>query len=451
MGGIGDQLLQSKRDGTRRPSLRRAYELRDRVGERERFYIDGRYQEYVTGDLEAARKVYELWIQTYPRLIPFNSLGFIDQVLGQHDKTLPLFQRVLQLDPDSGLAYSDLVAAYEVLNRLDEAKAIAQQAQARKLVTPYLHVYLYQIDFLQHDLAGMEQESAALTGKPGYEDAVLFYGSGVAAYIGQFIKSRNLTARAVESALGTDEKEVAAGYESEDALQEVVVGNRDRAREQAQAALSLSKARDTEGISILALALVGDSARTALLVDDLEKRFPSDTIVNSEYMPAIRAAGILAKGNGSKDAERALEALAAAEPYEMGTPVNLYPAYLRGEAYLAAHQGSAAAVEFQKILDHRGLILGDPIVPLAHLGLGRAYALEAGVGSGLAPAPSPTRRASGHPQGAPLQNTGAGMPQDPNALVKARIAYQDFLALWKDADPDIPILKQAKAEYAKLH
>jgi serine/threonine protein kinase/tetratricopeptide (TPR) repeat protein len=392
-------------------NTRKAYELRERVSEREKFYIVSHYEHYVTGNLEAARKAYELWAQTYPRDdTPPNNLAVIYSALGDYDKALAANQEVLKLSPESGLYYSNLVGGYLAVNRLDEARATAQEAQAHNLDNPGNHQNLYLIDFLQHDAAGMEREAAALMGKPGFEDVMLDTESDTAAYAGQFSKARELTRRASESAQRADEKETAAAYVAESAWREALVGNMSQAKQQAQAALALSTGRDVEAISAFALGVAGDSAQAGRLAADLAKRFPEDTVAQSIYLPTIHAATALQGGSASK----AIEALVSVAPYELGSVGQaLYPVYLRGEAFVAAHQGSAAVVEFQKILDHPGVIANSPIGALAHLGLARAYALS-------------------------------------GDTAKAQAAYQDFLALWKDADPDIPILQQAKAEYAKL-
>jgi len=396
-------------------NTRKAYELRDRVSEREKLYITSHYEHYVMGNLEATRKAYELWAQTYPRDdTPPGNLGTIYIALGDYDKALAAAQESLKLDPGSGLGYSNLVNSYVTVNRLDEARATAQEAQAHNLDNPGNHLILYGIDFLQHDAAGMEREAAGVVGKPGFEDIMLYNESDTAAYAGQFSKARELTRRASESAQRADEKETGAAYEAEAALREALVGDMSQAKQQAQAALALSTGRDVEAISAIALGLAGDSAQATRLAADLAKRFPEDTIVQSNYLPTIHAAVALQGGSATK----AIEALVQAAPYELGSTVGsfnfaLYPVYLRGEAYLAAHQGSAAVVEFQKILDHPGIVVNEPIGALAHLGLARAYALS-------------------------------------GENVKSRTAYQDFLKLWKDADPDIPILIAAKAEYAKL-
>jgi eukaryotic-like serine/threonine-protein kinase len=316
----------------------------------------------------------------------------------------------VKLDPGSGSPYGDLVASYVLVNRLDEARATVQEAQTHNLDTPQIHLDLYGIDFLQHDAAGMEREAAGLMGKPGFEDEILGFESDTNAYVGQFAKARELTRRASGSAQRADEKEAAAYYEADSAVREALVGNMSQAKQQARAALALSTGSAVEAVSA-ALGLAGDAPQSTRLAADLAKRFPEDTIVQFDYLPMIHAAAALPGSSANK----ALEALAPAAPYELGPNwwVSLYPVYLRGEAYLAAHQGSAAAAEFQKILDHRGIVLNEPIGALAHLQIGRAYAMQ-------------------------------------GETAKAKAAYQDFLTLWKDADPDIPIFIAAKAEYAKL-
>jgi eukaryotic-like serine/threonine-protein kinase len=389
---------------------RKAYELRDRVSEREKLYIVSHYERQALGNLEAARKTYELWTQTYPRdQVPVGNLGTIYITLGEYDKALASFQEALKLNPESGLNWSDLAYTYVNVNRLDEAKATAQEAQAKHLDSPSIHLTLYAVAFLEHDPAGMEREAAFLTGKPGSEDLLLYNLSYTAAYAGQFGKARELTQRAVDSAIRADEKETAGLYEAQAAVHEALGGNLTLAKQQAQSALQLSNGRDVQGWSAVAFALAGDSAQATRLADDLAKRLPEDTVVQTQFLPMIHGATALQSGNAAK----AVEVLAAASQYEFGYAGLGYPAYFRGEAYLKLGQGSAAATEFQKIIDHPGAIQNDPVGAFAHIGLARAYALS-------------------------------------GDTAKARSAYQDFLALWKDADPDIPILKEAKSEYAKL-
>lgn len=395
-------------------SIGEAYKHRQRVSDRERLYIASHYEHFVTGNLEAARKLYELSLQTYSRDTPLGNLAAIYGELGYYDQALTAYEQAMRVGPETGDTYGNLINGYLQLNRLDEAKATARQAQSRNIDSPEIHLHLYWVDFLQHDSAGMEGEAASLMGKTGYEDQMLNSESDTALCQGELARSRLLTRRAVESALRVDEKEAAAIYEAEGALREVLVGNKELAEEHVRAALAISRGRDVEGFSALALALAGNSVHATRLADDLGKRFPQDTIVQFNYLPTIHAAAWLRSSNAVK----AVESLTSAAPYELGGNFEnlnfvLYPVYLRGEAYLAQKQGTEAAVEFQKILDHPGLVRNEPIGALAHLELGRAYVVS--------------------------RNTA-----------KAKSAYRDFLTLWKDADTDIPILKQAKAEYAKL-
>ena len=412
LGTIYGNLGQTTRSAE---NARKAYELRERVSEREKFYIVSHYEHFATGKLEAARRTYELWTQTYPREVgPPVNLAVVYGALGDHDKALAAAQDGLKLDPGSGLSYTNLATAYLGVNRLDQARATAQEAQAHHLDNPANHLLLYTIDFLQHDAAGMEREAAALMGKPGFEDAILDAQSNTAAYAGQFSKARELTRRASESAQREDEKETAAGYQAEAAVRNALVGNMSLVKREAQAALALSTGRDVEAMSAIGLGLAGDTAQAARLATDLAKRFPEDTIVQFNYLPSIVAATVLHDGSATK----AIEALVPTGAYELGSAglsfsFPLYPVYLRGEACLAAHQGSTAAPEFQKILDHPGVVQNGLIGAISHLGLARAFALQ-------------------------------------GDTAKSRAAYKDFFTLWKDADPDIPVLKQAKTEYAKL-
>jgi len=391
-------------------NTKKAYELRERVSEREKFYIESHYYQYVTGDLEKARQAYELWAQAYPRdLVPPNNLSVIYENLGEYDKALAESREALRLDPESGASYANLVAPYLYLNRLQEAKATADEAQAKNLDSPPLRFKLYVLAFLKNDAAGMAQQVAWSAGKPGVEDMLLGGEADTAAYSGRLAKARELSRRAVTSAERAEEKENAAGNEAEAALREALFGNAAEARQRARAALGLSTGRDVQFYAALALALAGDAARALARADDLAKRFPEDTVAQFNYLPTIHAQLALSH----KDSSKAIEALQAASPYELGQGGGLYPVYVRGQAYLAAHDGSEAAAEFQRIIDQRGVVGNEPIGALAHLGLARAYALE-------------------------------------GDTAKARAAYNDFFTLWKDADPDIPILVAAKAEYAKL-
>jgi DNA-binding winged helix-turn-helix (wHTH) protein/tetratricopeptide (TPR) repeat protein len=396
-------------------TVQRAHELQKRVSEREQFYIAEHYEILVTGNLEAARKVDELSAQTYPRDTPYTNLGLIYSELGDYDKALAAFEDALKFNPETGNRYANLVSGYVQLNRLDQAKATAREAQRHHIDYPDVHVNLYWVAFLEHDAAGMEREAAEMTGRPGHEDQMLNNEADTALYGGQLAKARVLTRRAMESAQKVDEKEAPALYQADAAVREALVGNADLAKQQARAALALSNDRDAEALSAIALAMAGDFAQASHLAADLGRRFPQDTIVQSNYLPTIHAAAFL----GRKDHGKAIEVLVAAAPHELGGNIQslnfvLYPVYLRGEAYLAAKQGIAAAAEFQKIIDHPGAVRSEPIGALARLELGRAFVLS-------------------------------------GDNVKAKAAFQEFLTLWKDADPDIPILKQAKAEYSSLH
>jgi len=395
-------------------NMKKAYMLRERVSMREKFYIESHYYDFVTGDMEKTRQACELWTQTYPRDdVPKIVLGVVYSKLGQYDKLLAENREALGLYA-SAVNYANLADSYLYLNRLDEARATAAEAQAKKLDSPYLRFLLYQLAFLQNDAAGMAQQVAWASGKSGWEDVFAAEEADSTAYSGELGKARELSRRAIASAERAEEKETAAGYEADAALREALFGNAAEARQRTAAALRLSRGRDVQYGAALALALAGDAAQAEALANDLAKRFTEDTLVQFNYLPTIHAQIALIRLDHSK----AVEVLQPAASYELGTPTDrvspaLYPVYVRGEAYLAARQGSESAAEFEKILDHRGVAVNEPIGALAHLGLARAYVLE-------------------------------------NNAAKARSAYQDFLALWKDADPDLPILKEAKSEYAKL-
>jgi serine/threonine protein kinase len=395
-------------------NIRKAYELRDRVSEREKFYIESHYYQFVTDDLEKARQVYELWAQTYPReLVPPNNLTYIYGALGQYDRALMEAREAFRLNQAGG--YGNLAISFLQLNRIEETRATIGEAQAKTFDSPPLHFIQYQVGFLQNDAAEMKRQVAWAADKPGWDDVLLASEANTAAYSGQLGKAREFSRQAVASAERAQEKETAAGYEAEASLREALFGNAAQARQRAAAALTLSAGRDVQYGAALALALTGDAGRTQAMANELRIRFSDDTIVHFNYLPTIHALVALNRNDSSK----AIAALQPTAPYEMGTPgagtfsPNLYPVYVRAEAYLAGHHGSEAATEFQKILDHRGVVVNAPIGALAHLQLGRAYTIQ-------------------------------------GDAAKAKAAYQDFLTLWKDADPDIPVLKAAKVEFAKL-
>ena len=392
-------------------NLRKAYDLRERVSEREKFSIESYYSYVLTGNMEKARRTNELWAQTYPRdRVPRTNLAVIYTNLGQYAKALVEAREAVRLDP-RGLTYAGLVGIYVYLNRLEDARTAADEAQAKNLDSSYLHYYLYQLAFLRSDGPGMARQVSWATGKPAVEDVLLGYEADTAAYFGQLKKAREFSRRAVASAEHAEEKETAAGYEADAAVREALFGNASEARQQAAAALALSTGRDVQYGAALALALAGDAPRAQTLADDLAARFPEDTDVQLSYLPVIHAQLALLRNDPSK----AVEALQVASPYELGDVGYgpLYPVYVRGQAYLAARQGSQAAAEFQKILDHRGVVGNQPIGALAYLGIARARSLQ-------------------------------------GDSAKSRAAYQNFLTLWKDADPDIPILLQARSEHTKL-
>jgi tetratricopeptide (TPR) repeat protein len=396
-------------------NARKAYELREKVSERERFSIEASYYADVTGQLEKAAQVYELWQQTYPRdATPYNRLGTdISIPLGNWETALKEAREALRLQPNSEANYANLGLDYASLNRLDEAEAVYKQAEERKLEGEGLQENRYQLAFLKGDAAQMAQLAAAAMGKPGGEAWFLAAQADTQAWHGKLKNARELTRRAMDSAQHNDTQETAAYYQAAVALREAEAGNWAQARADAGAAVRLAPGRYVQAMAALGLARAGDTAAAEKLAAELDSVLPQDTLVQRYWLPTIRAAVALQR----KDPNRAVEVLQAASMIELGQPTNitvfLCPVYLRGEAYLMLHDGNAAAAEFQKFIDHRGVVVNFPWGALARLGLARAYAMQG----------------------------------DP---VKARTAYQDFLTLWKDADPDIPLLKQAKAEYANL-
>jgi class 3 adenylate cyclase/tetratricopeptide (TPR) repeat protein len=396
-------------------NTRKAYELRERTSDHEKLNIVAYYEIVVTGNLEAARRSYELLAQTYPRDESAQVLlWFIHLTLGDYARSDAAAKRAFEINPDSSNNYVCLIYCDQYLGRLDQAKALVEQSRAKKLNSPWYSLALYVVDFLQNDPAAMEQQATSAMGIPGVEDQMFFLESETAAHSGQFGKARDLTRHAVDSARRAQEKETAAEYQGHNSLREALVEKTALAKEDAQSALAEIRGKHGEGFSAIAFALTGDLTNANRSIDDLTKRFPQDTVVQTQYLPMARAALALNSGN----AKTALDALSAAAPYELGHTNDdftfaLYPVYLRGQAYLAAKNGADAEAEFQKIIDHASIVGNEPIGALAHLGIARAYSL------------------SGN-------------------SAKAKTAYQDFFTLWKDADSDIPLLIQAKAEYAKL-
>ncbi len=393
---------------------RKAYELREKVSERERLAIEAIYYTYTTGELEKAAQAYELWQQTYPRdYLPYTNLGDIYGTLGNWEKALQQASGALRLEPNDENNYLNLGNDFANLNRLDEAETVYKQAEERKLEGEFLLTNRYQLAFLKSDATQMAQLLAAAMGKPGAEELMLAYQADTEAWFGKLKKARELTLQAMESAQHDDANEAAAMYQAAAALREVESGNKNQALDDATAAVKLAPNRDVKAMAGLARARAGDTSGAEKLAAELDKTFPLDTLVQRYWLPAIQAAVALQR----KDPNRAIEILRATATIELGQPtqvtVFLCPVYLRGEAYLMLHNGKAAATEFQKFIDHRGEVVNFQWGALARLGLARAYAMQG---------------------------------DTPNA----RTAYRDFLGLWKDADSDVPILSEAKTEYAKL-
>jgi len=359
-----------------------------------------------------ARQSYTLGEQIYPREVSFrNGLGVLYNALGQYEAGLREHQEAVRLAPSS-ITYRFLIYTYLLLNRDEDAAALTGEAHGKGLVSG-LETTLYSLSFYRNDTAEMSRQVAAWAGKPE-QDLLLALEADTAAYFGHLGRARELSRQASSSAKRAGENETSATYEAVAALREGLFGNAIQAGQRTALAKERSGGPDKYYAVALALASTGDGSQG--LADNFNESFPENTVVQFNYLPTLRARLALNHANP----QQALDTLEVAAPYELGLLSlwfynwpNLYPVYVRGEAYLAAHRGGEAAAEFQKILDHRGIVLNEPIGALAHLQLGRAYALQ-------------------------------------GDSAKSRGAYQDFLTLWKDADPDIPILKQAKAEYAKL-
>ena len=356
-------------------SIRKAYALRERVSTRERFYIEAHYDENVRGDLEKSRRTYELWTQTYPRDdIPQSNLSLIYSSLRHDEQALAQAKQSVRLYPTDHIDSALLVDAYIRLNRFAEAQAAGQQALSKNLDSSHLRFLLYQIAFLEDDAAGMARQVEWAAGKPGAEDLLLGTEAATAAFFGRVKQSRELFPRAVAAAQRAERPEEAAIYEAQAALSEVLFGNFSEARRHIESARALCDSRDLRYAVALTYAWMGDSIRAQALTNDLVKSFPDDTVVHYNYQPALEARAALNR----RDPSKAIEALqgAAAYGYSHNVIDPFYPFYLRGEALLFVHDGSAAAAEFQKVLDHRGIVLNSVTGALARLGLARAYGLE---------------------------------------------------------------------------
>jgi serine/threonine protein kinase/tetratricopeptide (TPR) repeat protein len=397
-------------------NLRKAFELRNRVTEAEQFFIASSYYLVGTGELANSIQVSDMWAQAYPRdPTPHLSSGGTYGLLGEYDKALAETKKCLAIDPDHAICSSNLIQLNALLNRLDEAKSAYQDALRRNPDFAGLHAYAYGLAFLQGNAADMESQAKWAAGKPGWEDVVLSYQSDTAAYDGHLHKAREFSQRAIESARRNSQTETAGQWQMNAALREAEFGNPAGAHEMTISVLSAASTRGLRSLVALALARSGDSTRAERIADELQKQFPLDSVINTYWLPTVRASLEINRGNPSK----AVEFLKTAAPYELGLVSNLefgaplYPPYVRGQAYLLLHRGSEAAAEFQKLLDRRTLAANNPLFALAHLGLGRAYSLS-------------------------------------GDTKKAQAAYQEFLTAWRDGDADIPILENARAEYSRL-
>jgi len=406
-------------------SIERAYALRDRVSARERFRIIGSYDEVVGGDLLKADENYQLWAQTYPQdPLPFDYLGNDYNFTGEYQQALEALLREKNLSGNGYYNYDNLVYTYMALNRFPDARATAEDGLARKFEPLPGRTALYRINFLEGNLSGMQEAVNWAAGRPVAEHLMLDYQADTAAYSGRRKEAWSRSERAAAVARGENEIESAAKYLARAALRDAELDNSSAAMEHADAALKLFPSRDVTTLVALALGRAGDIARAENMAHELALANPSDTMLNFYWIPTVRAAVALHRNHGVD----AIDVLQATAPYELGQPLQmgpatLYPVYLRGETYLQLGQAGRAATEFQKLLDHPGCVMNFLLGSLAHLGVARANALQA--------------------------RTSHGADADA-ARVRALAAYKDFLTLWKDADPDIPILKEARAEYARL-
>jgi tetratricopeptide (TPR) repeat protein/predicted Ser/Thr protein kinase len=398
-------------------SNRKAYELRERVSDPERFFITVNYHQQVTGNLQEAQRTTELWQKVYPRDVGgFNGSSGVYQGLGNFRKSVEACKRVIEIDPDFPPGYVNLAWTYLALENYAAAERTVEQAAERKLAVPDLLILPYFLAFYKGDRARMERAAAQAKNSPGGADWITNIEAFVLAYEGRLQQSRTMTRRAMALAAQAHQPERAAMFEAGAAVRESLFGNASDAKQRAEAALEISKNRDVEYGAAFALAASGETVKSRVLVDDLNKRLPEDTCVRFTYLPVVRAIMALNGGNSSE----AIELLKGAEPYDVaftcswfGSFGSIYSPYVRGEAYLASHRYAEAAGEFRKVLGHPGIVFTDPVRVTAQIQLGRTLAMS-------------------------------------GDKAKAKAAYQDFLMLWKYADADIPILRQAKAEYRQL-
>lgn len=414
---LGISYSNLREPGLATENLQKAYNLRDRVGEREKLRLEATYYLLATGELARAVETYEIWAKTYPRDgEPYGNLGVDYTYLGQYDKGVAACLEDLHLNPGSAAAYTNLVSLYAALDRLSDAKAKYQEALEHKVDNPFLRGNRYGVAFLDNDTSEMNAQVAATTGKPG-EDILLSFSSDTEAYYGHLKDARELSQRAIASAVRSGSKETAAAWDMNSALREAEFKNIAEARREVTAAMATAPSRDVTILVALALARIGDAEQAKRIADDLAVRFPLNTVIRHYWLPSIYASLELAR----HDPAKAIEILQTTQPYELATPLpqyevggSLYPVYLRGLAYLALGRGKEAVAEFHKFLEHRGVAVNSPLAALARLQLGRAYKLA-------------------------------------GDSVNARSSYQEFFGLWKDADPNTPVLTEARLEYQQIH
>jgi eukaryotic-like serine/threonine-protein kinase len=396
-----------------REELHKAFDLRERASEREKLYISAHYYES-TGELEKAVATYEQWKQAYPRdNVPEDNLSLAYNALGQQDKALANALQAMQIDPKDVYVYQNVAGDYMALGRYDEARAVIEQAKARKTESASTALIDYQLAFIRGDQASMKHDMDSVSGSITDESFFLSFDCNAKYFQGRIREGHEECNASVQKS-EQQSKEFAAGVRTGQAAFEVELGNSEEARRQTQAALAMTNDKGTRSQAALALARTGDLSRAEKLIADLAREYPSDSLLNKAALPIARAAIDLQR----KQPDEAVNALEAARPFEMGSgptaPIDFWALYLRGEAYSNLHDAAKALAEYQRIADHRGLSPTSPLYVLARLGAARAYALQGDTS-------------------------------------KAREGYQDFFAFWKDADPDVPLLKQAKAEYEKLH
>jgi tetratricopeptide (TPR) repeat protein/predicted Ser/Thr protein kinase len=413
---VGESVLSAQ-------STTRAWQLKERVSDRERFFIDWAYERQVTGNLEKAYQTLEAWLQTYPRGEAPNAMGLLGGLsthgTGRFNRVIEVSRKRIIEDPDMLYGYANLASGHFYLDQFDEATKVLQRATERKLEAPELLMIRYSIAVVQGDADEMTRIAAQAKGSRGGEHVVAHGEALALARAGKLALARRSSSRAIDLALHEGSGETAASYQAARAVWEAFCGNAATARSDAMAALRASNGRDVEYAAGLALAIAGESSRAQALADDLARRFPDDTFARFTYVPVLGAVLALRRGRSDDSVERLRPAL----PYERaanglnfnhGYLGGLHSAYIRGESLRAGRRYTDAVTEFQKILDHRGLVGSDPIGALAHLQLGRTYALA-------------------------------------GDKANARRAYEAFLQFWKDGDADVPMLVQAHAEYARLH